>query len=55
MSRMVKNMTRKSKKSVWIGIVLIIALSGVFVVKSADMNGNDMIQVEELDGNNGQE
>ena len=53
-SRMVKNMTRKSKKSVWIGIVLI-ALSGVFVVKSADMNGNDMIQVEELDGNNGQE
>ena len=57
---MVKNMTRKSKKSVWIGIVLIIVLSGAFVVKSADMNGNDMIQAEErksinVDGNNGQE
>ena len=57
---MVKNMTRKSKKSVWIGIVLIIVLSGAFVVKSVDMNGNDMIQAEErksinVDGNNGQE
>ena len=57
---MVKNMTRKSKKFVWTGIVLIIALSGVFIVKSADMKDNDMTQAEEqksinVDGNSGQD
>lgn len=57
---MVKNMTRKSKKSVWIGILLLVALSGTFIVRTVGINDNDMTQREEqkdinTDRNNGQE
>lgn len=55
-----KNYDKKSRKFIWIGIVLIIALSGIFIVISVNMNGNDMTQAEEqksinVDVNNGQD
>ncbi|MDE6386676.1 MAG: hypothetical protein K2L82_02580 [Lachnospiraceae bacterium] len=40
-------MTRKSKKSVWAGILLIIVLSGIFIIKPAGINDNDMTQTGE--------